>query len=95
MNLVNVSDPSINTGINPSEREHFKDVLSEAPKHNYDRLTQAELVIHDLERLGLITHDQIVLFELILAPSSQLCKDTRLQVDTIVYGTGNVPWRSL
>lgn len=56
--LINIYDPSINTGINHAEREAFKDRMSEEQLRNYDKLTQAELVIQDLERLGIITQEQ-------------------------------------
>jgi hypothetical protein len=56
--LINIYDSSINTGINPAEREAFKDRMSEEQLRNYDKLTQAELVIQDLERLGIITQEQ-------------------------------------
>jgi len=56
--LIKVYDPSINTGVNPAERELFKEKMSEEQLKNYDKLTQAELVIQDLERLGIITQTQ-------------------------------------
>jgi hypothetical protein len=58
VNLINIYDLSINTGINPAEREFFKDHMTEEQIENYDRLGQAELVIQDLIRLGILTELQ-------------------------------------
>jgi Abortive infection alpha len=58
VSLVNIFDPSIAPGIGPAEREFFKDKLSEQQLKNYDRLTQGELVIQDLERLGILNQTQ-------------------------------------
>jgi hypothetical protein len=59
VNLINIYDPSINTGTNAAEREFFKDKLSVEQVKNYDMLTQAELVIQDLIRLGILMETQI------------------------------------
>jgi hypothetical protein len=40
--------------------EVFKDRMPLAQKVNYERLGHAELVIHDLERLGILTHEPVV-----------------------------------
>ena len=56
--LIKVYDPTINTGINPAERELFKEQMSEEQGTNYDKLTKADLVIQDLQRLGIITQTQ-------------------------------------
>lgn len=56
--LVKTYDPSIDAGINPAERELFKNIMSEDQLRNYDKLTQAELVFQDLERLGIIAETQ-------------------------------------
>jgi Abortive infection alpha len=58
LTLVKLYDPSINAGVNPAERELFKEQMSEEQRRNYDKLTQAELVIQDLERLGIIAQTQ-------------------------------------
>ncbi len=55
--LINVYDPSIDTGINSTEWEVFREKMPTAQLNNYDKLAQAELVIHDLERLGIIRHN--------------------------------------
>jgi hypothetical protein len=57
VNLINIYDSSIHTGINPAEREFFKEQLSHEQVENYDKLTQAELVIRDLIRLGIIAEE--------------------------------------
>ena len=54
INLINIYDSSINTGINPAEREFFKSQMTEEQIENYDRLGQAELVVQDLIRLGIL-----------------------------------------
>lgn len=53
--LMSAYDVSIDTSINPVERELFKDQLSEKQLRDYNKRTQAELVFQDLERLGIIT----------------------------------------
>jgi len=58
VNLINIYDSSIQTGINPAERETFKGQLTEEQLENYDRLGQAELVIQDLIRLGILSESQ-------------------------------------
>jgi len=58
VNLINIYDSSIHTGINPAEREAFKGQLTEEQLENYDRLGQAELVIQDLIRLGILSESQ-------------------------------------
>ncbi len=55
--LVRVYDPRL-TAMNPAERQVFKDSMTKEQLQNYDKLTQAELLIQDLERLGIITHEQ-------------------------------------
>jgi hypothetical protein len=58
VNLIDIYDPSIQTGMNPAEREIFEGRLSEEQIENYDRLGQAELVIQDLIRLGILSESQ-------------------------------------
>jgi abortive infection alpha-like protein len=55
--LVRVYDPRL-TAMNPAEREIFKEAMSKEQLENYDKLTQAELLIQDLERLGIISREQ-------------------------------------
>jgi hypothetical protein len=57
--LVNTFDPSINTGINAAEMEAFSSKMPFAQIANYERLGHAELVIKDLERLGILTHEPV------------------------------------
>jgi hypothetical protein len=57
--LIGVYDPSINTGIDAAERELFGEKISKEQMENYDRLIQAELIIQDMERLGIITREQV------------------------------------
>jgi hypothetical protein len=56
--LLKVYDPLLSV-MNPAEREVFKDRMTNEQLESYDKLTQAELVVQDLERLGIITHEQI------------------------------------
>jgi hypothetical protein len=56
--LIRVYDPSINTGVNPAERRVFKDSLTQEQKANYEKLDHVELVIQDLDRLGIIVEEQ-------------------------------------
>ncbi len=57
--LVNVFDPEINTGINAAEWEQFRSRMTDEQKANYKRLVQAELVIRDFERLGILAHEPV------------------------------------
>jgi hypothetical protein len=57
--LIGVYDPSIKTAINVLERNLLGDKISKEQLEEYDRLTQAELIIQDLERLGIIARDQV------------------------------------
>jgi hypothetical protein len=57
--LIKVYDPLLKV-ISPAEREVFKDKMTAEQLKDYDRLTQVELVIQDLERLGIISHEPIV-----------------------------------
>jgi hypothetical protein len=59
INLVNIFDPSINTGVNAAEMEAFIGNMPFAQIENYKRLGHAELVIQDLERLGILTHEPV------------------------------------
>jgi hypothetical protein len=59
LNLINVFDPDINTGINAAEWKLYKDQMTAEQKANYERLGHAELVIQDLERLGILTHEPV------------------------------------
>jgi hypothetical protein len=55
--LVNIFDPNINTGINAAEMAGDKMPFEQIA--NYERLGHAELVIQDLERLGILTHEPV------------------------------------
>jgi hypothetical protein len=55
--LVEVYDPHLRS-VNHAERIIFKDKLTAAQLEDYDRFVHAELVVQDLERLGIITHEQ-------------------------------------
>jgi hypothetical protein len=57
--LLMTFDPSINTGMNAGEWKVFKDMMTDEQRANYARLGHAELVIQDLERLGILTHEPI------------------------------------
>ena len=57
--LVNTFDPGINTGINAAEMEAFSSKMHFDQIANYERLGHAELVIQDLERLGILTHEPV------------------------------------
>ena len=57
--LVKIFDSTIETGINPAEIEAFSSKMPFAQIANYERLGQAELVIQDLERLGILTHEPV------------------------------------
>ncbi|MDR3412321.1 MAG: Abi-alpha family protein [Formivibrio sp.] len=52
--LIRVYDSSINTRVNPAERRVFKDSLTQEQWTNYEKLDKAELIIQDLDRLGII-----------------------------------------
>jgi abortive infection alpha-like protein len=57
--LIKTFDPSINTGVNAAEMEAFSSNMPFAQIENYKRLGHAELVIQDLERLGILTHEPV------------------------------------
>jgi hypothetical protein len=59
MNLVEIFDPNINTGMNPAEMELFRSRMSFEQIANYERLGHVELVIQDLERLGIIAREPV------------------------------------
>jgi hypothetical protein len=56
--LIAIYDPSINTGVNPAERQIYKDILTEDQLENFAKLDRAELIIQDLERLGIIVQEK-------------------------------------
>lgn len=56
--LVNMFDPNINTGVNAAEMAGDKVPFEQIA--NYGRLGHAELVIQDLERLGILTHEPVL-----------------------------------
>jgi hypothetical protein len=90
--LAGVFDPSINTGINPAEREFFKDKMTKEQLDNYDRLTEAELIIEDLERLKILTREQVVdqgqfwRQDFFTAPLTQSDTVLRVQYSLTQYG---------
>jgi hypothetical protein len=55
--LIKIYDPAIHTGVNPAERQFFKDQLTPEQRENLAKLDQAELVIQDLERLRILVQD--------------------------------------
>lgn len=57
INLVQIFDPNINTGVNPAEMRVFEKRFTEEQKANYERFMHAKLVIEDLIRLGIIRED--------------------------------------
>jgi len=58
MSLINVFDPSIQTGMNPVELQVFDAQMTKEQKRNYARLLHAELIIRDLVRLCILTESQ-------------------------------------
>lgn len=56
--LLSAYDPNI-FAMNPAERALFDKRLTAEQRANYDRLQQAELVFQDLERLGILSRDQV------------------------------------
>jgi hypothetical protein len=59
INLVQVFDPDINTGVNPAEWKLFQKQFTDEQKADYERFGRAELAIEDLIRLGIIGEDQV------------------------------------
>jgi hypothetical protein len=55
--LIETFDPSIKTGVNAGEMAGDKVPFEQIA--NYERLGHAELVIQDLERLGILTHEPV------------------------------------
>jgi hypothetical protein len=55
--LIEIYDPAIHAGINPAERQFFKDKFTPEQKENWAKLDQAELVIQDLERLRILVQE--------------------------------------
>jgi len=88
--LVRVYDPRL-TAMNPAERQVFKDAMTKEQLENYDKLTQAELVIQDLERLGIITHEQMAEEHLHIAAGTPLAQTTlRSEYSFTQYGVSFV-----
>jgi len=54
--LARIFDPEINPGLNAIEEKVFRDQMTDEQRLKCERFVQAELVIQDLERLGILTH---------------------------------------
>ena len=57
--LIRVFDPSIDSWMNPAERRFFHSRFTQEQLVNFAKVDMAELIIQDLERLGILVRDQI------------------------------------
>lgn len=57
--LLRIYDPSLITGINHVERQIYKDRFSDEQIAGLARLDHAELIVEDIERLGIFEKEQV------------------------------------
>lgn len=57
--LIRIYDPSIEAWMNPAERRMFQGRLTKEQVENFAKVDRADLIIQDLERVGILVQEQI------------------------------------